>query len=99
MAYISFDHFFTTLSNRQRVRILQFLDHEGPMSVSDIAAGLHLEQSAASHGLKRLLLCHFVMVKQEGKERIYEVNADTIQPLLRQIERHVEKYCVKNCEH
>jgi DNA-binding transcriptional ArsR family regulator len=99
MNYVAFDHFFTTLGNKQRVRILQLLAKEGPMSVTTIAELLKVEQSAASHSLKQLLLCHFVAVKQEGKERIYSINKDTVQPLLRQIEKHVEKYCVQGCEH
>ena len=69
------------------------------MSVSAIAGELESEQSAVSHGLKQLLVCHFVNVKQEGKERIYTINEDTVKPLLGQIEHHVEKYCAENCKH
>lgn len=69
------------------------------MSVMVIAEAIKVEQSAVSHSLKQLLLCHFVTVKQAGKERIYEINEDTVKPLFQQIERHVEKYCVKGCEH
>ncbi len=99
MSYASFDHFFMTLGNKQRVRILQLLVKKGPLSVTAIAGPLKIEQSAASHSLKQLLLCHFVTVKQDGKERIYAINEDTVKPLFEQIERHVEKYCVKGCEH
>lgn len=99
MNYTSFDHFFMTLGNKQRVRILQLLAKEGPLSVSAIADKLRVEQSAVSHSLKHLLLCHFVAVKQDGKERIYAINEDTVKPLFEQIERHVSKYCVKGCEH
>lgn len=88
-----------TLGNKQRVRILQLLANVGPLSVTAIAEALHIEQSAASHSLKHLLLCHFVTVKQEGKERIYAINEDTVKPLFRQIESHVEKYCVQGCKH
>jgi DNA-binding transcriptional ArsR family regulator len=99
MKYTSFDHFFMTLGNKQRVRLLQLLVKKGPTGVTAIAEALNVEQSAASHGLKQLLLCHFVTVKQDGKERIYAINEDTIKPLFEQIEKHVEKYCVKGCEH
>jgi len=88
-----------TLGNKQRVHILQLLMKQGPMSVTAIAGALKAEQSAASHSLKQLLLCHFVTVQQDGKERIYTINEDTVKPLFEQIERHVEKYCVKGCEH
>lgn len=99
MKYPSFDHFFMTLANKQRVRILQLLNEEGPQSVSYIAEALKAEQSAVSHSLKHLLQCHFVTVKQDGKERIYSINEDTVSPLFDQIYAHVEKYCVEGCEH
>jgi DNA-binding transcriptional ArsR family regulator len=99
MNYPSLDHFFTTLGNKQRVRILQLLAGQGPMGVNAIADKLKLEQSAASHSLKQLLLCHFVTVRQDGKERIYGINEDTVKPLFEQIERHVQKYCAEGCEH
>lgn len=99
MNYISLDHFFLTLSNPRRVRILQLLDKEGPKNVSEIVNILKVEQSAVSHCLKKLFDCHFVYVNQVGKERVYSLNKRTIKPLLRQIEKHVEKYCVENCEH
>lgn len=88
-----------TLGNKQRVHILQLLMRQGPMSVTAISEALKVEQSAASHSLKQLLLCHFVAVQQDGKERIYTINQNTVKPLFEQIERHVERYCVKGCEH
>lgn len=99
MNYTSFDDFFTVLGNKQRVKIIQYLDKEGPKSVSDICQRLDMEQSAVSHNMRRLLLCHFVEVKREGKERIYAVNEDTIRPLLTLIDKHVRTYCVKKCKH
>lgn len=99
MTQVSLDHFFATLSNPRRVKILQLLDNEGPKNVSQIVQALQVEQSAVSHCLKSLQACHFVEVQQSGKERIYSVNTDTIKPLLKQIERHVNTYCVENCEH
>jgi DNA-binding transcriptional ArsR family regulator len=99
MRYISFDHFFTVLGNKQRVKILQLLSKHGSMSVSDIADKLQAEQSAVSHSLRQLLACHFVAVSQSGKERIYAINEDTVQPMFSLIEQHVKKYCEKGCEH
>lgn len=99
MKYTSFDDFFTVLGNKQRVKILQYLNQEGAKSVSDISTKLEVEQSAVSHSMKRLLLCHFVEVKRQGKERIYAINEDTIKPLFNLIHKHVESYCVKGCNH
>ncbi len=99
MKYASFDHFFTILGNKQRVKLLQLLSNEGPKSVSAITKALKSDQSAISHNLKRLLLCHFVTVQQVGKERIYSINEDTVKPLFDQIDKHVKKYCAENCKH
>jgi DNA-binding transcriptional ArsR family regulator len=99
MKYVSYDHFFTILGNRQRVRILQYLNQEGPKSVSDISTKLKIEQSAVSHCMKQLLLCHFVEVTQQGKERIYSINKDTMHPLFNLINKHVESYCAEGCNH
>jgi DNA-binding transcriptional ArsR family regulator len=99
MKYVSFDDFFNVLGNKQRVNIVRYLDREGPKSVSAISQDLKMEQSAVSHNMSRLLLCHFVNVKREGKERIYAVNEDTIRPLLALIDKHVRTYCVKGCSH
>jgi len=99
MIYTSFDDFFTVLGSKQRVKILQFLNKEGSKSVSDISSRLNIEQSAVSHDMKRLLMCHFVEVKQQGKERIYSINEETVRPLFNLIQKHVETYCVKGCVH
>lgn len=99
MKYVSFDHFFTILGNRQRLRIVQLLAEKGPQSVSVIADALKAEQSAVSHSLRQLLGCHFVTVERNGKARVYSINKDTVEPLLQQIDQHVRTYCVKGCEH
>lgn len=69
------------------------------MSVSTITKGLGCEQSAVSHSLRQLLACHFVTVNQSGKERIYAINEDTVHPIFDLIEQHIDRYCVKECEH
>lgn len=99
MIYTSFDDFFTVLGNKQRVKIVQYLNKEGPKSVTEISKKLKIEQSAVSHNMKSLLDCHFVIVKQDGKERIYSINEDTIRPLFKLIDRHVSTYCAKGCKH
>jgi DNA-binding transcriptional ArsR family regulator len=99
MIYTSFDDFFSVLSSKQRVKILQFLNREGPKSVSDIESKLKIEQSAVSHDMKRLLDCHFVGVGRNGKERIYTINEETIKPLFNLIRKHVESYCIEGCNH
>jgi len=97
--YAILDDFFTVLSNRQRVRILQYLGEEGPKNVGQISERLGIQQSAVSHCMQPLRACHFVEVKQRGKERIYTINHDTVKPLFALIDEHVRKYCAKECSH
>ncbi|MEO7617869.1 MAG: metalloregulator ArsR/SmtB family transcription factor [Candidatus Saccharibacteria bacterium] len=99
MKYVVFDDFFAVLSNKQRVRILQFLNEAGASTVSSISKALEAEQSAVSHCMKRLLDCHFVEVEPKGKERLYRINNKTVKPLFQLIDQHVRSYCVKGCDH
>lgn len=99
LGFAVLDDFFMVLSNRQRVRILQLLGSEGPLNVGQICDKLGLQQSAVSHCMQRLRSCHFVEVEQRGKERVYTINHDTIEPLFEHIEKHVKNYCVKECKH
>lgn len=84
--------FLGTLSNENRIQILLALKKKD-MNVSEIMEDLDMMQTTVSHNLKRLQICGFVTVKQEGKFRIYSVNKETIKPLIELIEKHMNKYC------
>ena len=92
----SHNAFFDTISTATRLDILELLK-EKPMSVSEIVKALGEEQSNISHNLKCLVDCHFLEVKRDGKKRIYSLNKETILPLLQLAEKHVQKYCCKEC--
>lgn len=88
--------FLKTLGNPRRVELMLHLLKK-PMNVSDLVKKSGMEQSAVSHHLRRLKICNFVMVKQNGKERVYSVNEETAGPLMRLMNTHVKKYCTKLC--
>jgi len=92
----SYDLFFETLSNKTRMRIIEALSL-GPKSVTEICKLTKEEQSKVSHNLKKLTECNFLDFKRQGKKRIYELNKDTIIPILNLVEKHVEKYCKEVC--
>ena len=92
----SYNTFFETIGNKTRLNILEVLQDES-MSVTEICAVLKEEQSKISHNLKCLTDCHFVDVEQKGKKRIYSLNKDTIVPLMKLVEQHVNKYCCEEC--
>ncbi len=62
------------------------------MSVSQICEQLGLEQTQVSHNLKCLTFCGLVAAVREGKSRIYSVNDETVDPLLRIVDKHLTKY-------
>lgn len=86
--------FLETLSNETRLEILLLLQKK-PQNVTEISQSTGLNQTTLSHNLSRLEKCGFVQVEQEGKYRIYSLNKETINPLLRLIDKHMNKYCRK----
>jgi ArsR family transcriptional regulator len=91
----SYEHFFKTLGSKTRLDILKSL-RESDKNVSEICTHTNQEQSKVSHELKKLSDCNVVEVKQEGKQRIYSLNKETIVPILKLVDQHVAKNC-KHC--
>lgn len=94
MLYKARDYFFVTLTNRIRLRVIDYLRENGPKNVTQICAALKMDQTTVSHNLSRLRNCGFVIAKKNGKERVYSINKETLDPLLKLIEKHTEKYCM-----
>lgn len=86
--------FFGNLANPLKVDIISELK-EKPSSVLELAKKLNVEQSKLSHALTSLRCCSIVNVKQEGKKRIYNLNKETILPMLKLIDEHETKFCKK----
>ena len=92
----SYNNFFTNFSSRSKFGIVMAL-RNGPLSVSEISERIGEEQSAVSHNLGKLAACNVLSVKQEGKQRIYSLNRETVIPMLEIVERHVKKHCIGRC--
>jgi DNA-binding transcriptional ArsR family regulator len=88
-------HFFTTLANPTRLAAVEQLMQK-PMSVNELAATLNQEQSMISHNLKPLLDCNILFVENQGKSHVYSVNHETLDPILKIIETHAQKFCPTN---
>jgi len=84
--------FFSTLSNPTRLGILELL-RESSGNVTQLAEALNQEQSMISHNLKPLVRCRFVFAVRKGKERVYSLNTETMEPLFKIFAYHSEKYC------
>src|SRR3990170_112937 len=78
---------FKALSNKHRLKILNIL-RNGPKNVGEIADSLDAEQTVVSHNLKCLTFCGLVTARRDGKTRVYALNHDTLEPILRLADRH-----------
>ncbi|MGD8546212.1 MAG: metalloregulator ArsR/SmtB family transcription factor [Candidatus Bathyarchaeota archaeon] len=89
--------FFSTLSTPSRLGILEALE-ESPRNVSQLVNSLNQEQSMISHNLKSLARCGFVFVEKKGRERVYFLNREIMEPMFKLIDKHMKKYCPENKE-
>jgi len=88
----SYHHFFEVLANQTRFKIIESLK-KSEKCVNEICLDLKEEQSKISHNLKIMLECKILEVKNEGKNRIYFLNKNTIKPILKIVEEHVKNNC------
>ncbi len=90
---------FKAMSNDCRLGILNAL-RRGPKSVNEMSQALGVEQTAVSHNLKCLAFCGLVTAQRSGKMRIYSLNMETVEPIIRLCDRHVSKYAanLRRCE-
>lgn len=84
--------FFETLGNKTRWDIVHLLQKDS-YRATEISEKLGYEQSLVSHHLRRLEICGFVSFKQNGNERIYKLNKETVGPLLSLMDKHINKFC------
>ena len=96
MKRASYNNFFMNFATQSKFDIIMAL-RDGPLSVSQLAEKLGEEQSAVSHNLAKMSGCHVLDVKQDGKQRIYSLNKDTVIPMLEIVERHVKCCCIGRC--
>ena len=91
--YNAYKIFFGTLVSEPRLKIINLL-RNGKKNVGEIMEKLKMDQTAVSHDLARLKQCGFVNSEVDGKYRYYELNYESIKPLMEMIEKHMSKYCI-----
>ncbi|MDY6777201.1 MAG: metalloregulator ArsR/SmtB family transcription factor [Candidatus Nanohaloarchaea archaeon] len=91
------ERFLKTLANGTRFAIVLAL-RDGPKNVTELTEAVGKDQTTVSQNLKRLLECGFVERRKDGKQRIYSLNEETIDPLLELIDRHTDRYCSALCD-
>ena len=80
---------FSALSDASRVRIISLLI-EGEMSVSALAEGLNMTESAVSHQLRGLRQMRIVRARKEGRQVFYTLEDEHVQKLYSMGLDHVE---------
>jgi ArsR family transcriptional regulator, lead/cadmium/zinc/bismuth-responsive transcriptional repressor len=80
---------FSALSDASRVRIISLL-LEGEMSVSALADGLKMTESAVSHQLRGLRQMRLVRARKEGRQVFYTLEDDHVSKLYSMGLDHVE---------
>jgi DNA-binding transcriptional ArsR family regulator len=80
---------FSALSDASRVRIISLLI-EGEMSVSALADGLKMTESAVSHQLRGLRQMRIVRARKEGRQVFYTLEDDHVLKLYSMGLDHVE---------
>ena len=96
MLHEAYDIFLETLSNKTRLSIINSL-LEKPKNVTQLTEETDFDQSTISHNLRRLKACGFVTNERNGKFKIYSLNKETIEPLLKLMNTHINKYCKRLC--
>jgi len=80
---------FSALSDASRVRIISLLI-EGEMSVSALAKGLAMTESAVSHQLRGLRQMHLVRTRKSGRQVFYSLDDDHVARLFSLGLEHVQ---------
>ena len=95
---VAYHKFFTALGNDTRFAIVSLL-RNGAKTVQEIQNELRIEQSLVSHNMRCLLDCGFVTVARSGKNRVYQLERETVVPLLDDIDGHLKKFYshLKDC--
>lgn len=71
---------FNAIAEPQRRAILELLTH-GELSVNEIAEALYIQQPQASKHLRVLYEVELVDVRREGRQRIYQLQSDSLKPI------------------
>ena len=72
---------FTALADPNRRKIIELLARSGELSATEISAEFAVSAPAISQHLKVLREANLVQVEKRGQQRIYRVNAGTLQEL------------------
>jgi ArsR family transcriptional regulator len=85
-------NFLKCISGEIRFEILHLLREES-LSVGEITEELDIDQTLASHHLKKMHECGIVEKERDGKKIIYSISSDSINDLVDNIQNVCGKVC------
>jgi DNA-binding transcriptional ArsR family regulator len=90
--------FFSALANRTRLAIIDVLK-EDAKTISEISNALKQEQEVVRQNLKVLEHCVLILSEDSGKEKLYSLNKEVLEPLSEILAFHTSKHCpgLKEC--
>lgn len=90
---------FKVFANDVRLSLIEALI-SGERTVSELCQSTRQMQTRVSHELRCLTVCGVVNYRREGKQIVYSLNKQSVLPILRAANRHVEKFAgrMKGCE-
>ena len=83
---------FSALANRTRLAIIDVLK-DSPKTILEISKALDQEEATVAHNLTPLKNCMIVNSHKSGKENLYSLNKEIVEPLSEILSFHVNKYC------
>jgi len=83
---------FSALANRTRLAIIDVLK-DGPKTILEISEALDQQEATIALNLKPLESCMIVQLHKSGKNRLYSLNKEIVEPLSEMLSFHVNKYC------
>lgn len=90
--------FFSALANRTRLAIIDVLK-EDAKTISEISNALKQEQEVVRQNLEVLEQSVLILSEDSGKEKLYFLNKEVLEPLSEILAFHTSKHCpgLKEC--
>lgn len=82
---------FKVFGDSTRIRILCVLMDREELSVSDLADGLDMTQSAISHQLRTLKQSKLVKSRRDGKQVYYSLDDEHVRSIIAAGREHIEE--------
>ena len=89
---------FSALANRTRLAIIDVLK-EDAKNISEVSNALKQEQGVIRQNLEILERCILIRSEGSGKETLYSLNKEILEPLSEILAFHTSKHCpgLKEC--